>query len=68
MNDAFNKVSEKVKEVADGAKELANENKGAILGGIAMYLLSSNEQLKSAVLGAIGGKLLVDDNKKSEDE
>lgn len=75
MQEQLAKAGEKVKQIAESAKELAGESKGAILGGLAMYFLANNEQAKSALLGMIGGDLLIDkklaeknERKEEEDE
>lgn len=40
------------------APELVKNNKGAMIGAVIGYLMSDNEQAKSAVLGAIAGSLI----------
>lgn len=62
-----------LQKVGDNLKEnipkVIKENKGALIGAVAGYFLTDNEQAKTMMLAAITGALIVDNKaKKKEDE
>lgn len=59
------KVTESLKE---NVPALIKDNKGALIGALAGYLLTNSEEAKTAILGAVAGSLLIDQKPKSNTE
>lgn len=62
----MDKLQEIVEQFKDKAPDMVKDNKGALMGAVIGYLLTNNEQAKSAILGAVAGAVIADKEKTSE--